>query len=246
MFTRQEFEDHLVRSARQMAADGPLRSAAQELIVQADRYNWIHQTSWLGEPILQLPQDMFAVQQIIFKTRPRFIIESGIAWAGSLLFYATLMEVLGGERIIGIDIHIPDDLRGRVAALGKMAERITWIQGSSIAEATVAQVREVVGHCRETLVVLDSFHTHEHVLKELRTYSPLVGKGFYLVCCDTHVEDIPQIVQNRPRPWGKGNNPKTAVRQFLEENDRFAPAPAIENKLLLSLHPSGYLKCCKD
>lgn len=246
MFTREEFEEYRIQSAQAMAGDTGLRRQALEMLLAADRYSWIHQSNWFGQPVLQLPHDMFALQEIIFKTRPRFIIEIGVAWGGSLLFYSTLMEALGGERIIGIDIYVPDDLRARIASYGKLSERISWINASSVEQSTVDQVKAIVGDSTEVLVVLDSFHTHEHVLQELRLYSPFVGKGYYLVCFDTYVEEIPEIVENRPRPWGAGNNPRTAVNQFLEEDSRFEVDKLLEAKLLLSLSPGGYLKRVRD
>jgi cephalosporin hydroxylase len=245
MYTREQFEQKRIQSAQEMLADSNLRREALEVLIKADRYNWIHQSNWLGEPILNLPQDMFALQEIMFRTRPRYLIEVGVAWGGSLLFYSTLMEVLGGERIIGVDIYIPEDLRERLASYGKLSERLTLISGSSIEQDTLDQVKSIVGDCREVMVVLDSYHTHDHVLKELRLYSPLVGKGFYLVCGDTIIENIPKQ-EHRPRPWGPGNNPATALHQFFEENDRFEIDRSLENKLLLTCNPGGYLRCCKD
>ncbi|MCD6394840.1 MAG: cephalosporin hydroxylase, partial [Planctomycetes bacterium] len=171
LYTREEFEELRNNSAGRMAADEKLQADALDVLVKADHYRWIHQTNWFGEPILNLPQDMFALQEIIFNTRPKFIIESGVAWGGSLLFYSTLMEVLGGERIIGIDTYIPDDLRQRLASHGKLSERLTLINGSSTEQDTISQVKAIVGNCREVMVMLDSYHTHEHVLKELRLYS---------------------------------------------------------------------------
>ncbi|MDP2156434.1 MAG: CmcI family methyltransferase [Nitrospirota bacterium] len=241
LFTRAEFEELRLTSAREMAADEALKKDALDVLVRADQYRWIHQTNWMGEPILNLPQDMFALQEIIFRTRPKFIIESGVAWGGSLLFYATLMEVLGGERIIGIDIFIPEDLRERIYAHKKLSERITLINSSSIEESTVSRVKSIIGDSREVMVILDSYHTHEHVLKELRSYSPFVGQGHYIVCGDTVVENIP-VQEHRTRPWVPGNNPRTAVREFLKENGRFAVDTAIENKLLFTCNPGGYLR----
>ncbi len=244
-YTREEFEGLRIESAEAMASDAKLRQDALRVLVEADHYRWIHQTNWFGEPILNLPQDMFALQEIIFNTRPRFIIELGMAWGGSLLFYSTLMEVLGGERIIGVDTYIPDDLRQRLSRYGRVSERLTLIRGSSIEQDTLGQVQSIVGDCREVMAVLDSCHTHDHVLKELRLYSPLIGKGFYLVCGDTIVEDIPEQ-EHRPRPWGPGNNPRTALRQFLRENDRFVIDRNLNNKLLLTCNPGGYLVCIRD
>jgi cephalosporin hydroxylase len=245
LLTRKEFEALRISSAEEMAADEALQADALKVLVRADQHRWIHQTNWFGEPILNLPQDLFALQEIIFNTRPKFIIESGVAWGGSLLFYSTLMEALGGERIIGIDTFMPDDLKQRLASHGTLSERLTLIHGSSVEPDILQQVKHIVGCCRDVMVVLDSFHTHDHVLEELRLYSPLVGSGHYLVCGDTIVEDIPEQT-HRSRPWGHGNNPQTALRQFMTENDRFEVDKTLNNKLLLTCNPEGYLKCCKE
>ena len=241
LYTREEFEQMRVEAAAAMARDQGLRQDALDVFTRADKHYWIHQSTWFGEPVLQLPQDLLAVQEIIFKTRPKFIIEVGTAWAGSLLFYATLMEVLGGERIIGIDIYIPQDLKERISAFGRLSEKITWITGSSVDPTTLDKVKSIVDGSPEVLVVLDSDHTHAHVLEELRLFSPLVGKGQYLVVSDTILEDFPEQT-HRPRPWGPGNNPKTALDQFLKENDGFEVDQAIENKLLFTCQPGGYLR----
>jgi cephalosporin hydroxylase len=245
MYTREEFEAQRLKWAQELAADEPLRHEALEVLVKADRHNWLHQTNWLGEPILQLPQDMFALQEIIFKTRPQYIVEVGVAWGGSLLFYATLMQALGGKGIIGVDIFIPEDLKARISAFGALSDRISWILGSSLEAGTFQEVGALLRGSREVMVVLDSHHSHDHVLQELRLYAPLVGEGHYLVCGDTIIEDIPAQT-HRPRPWGPGNSPKTAVQQFLAENDRFAVDQALENKLLFTCNPGGYLRCVKD
>lgn len=245
LYTREEFEELRINSAKQMHEDEKLQEDALKVLVKADQHRWIHQTNWFGEPILNLPQDMFALQEIIFNTKPKYIIESGVAWGGSLLFYSTLMEVLGGERIIGIDTYIPDDLKQRLNSHGKLSERLTFVNGSSVEQETIRQVKEIVGNCREVMVVLDSYHTYEHVLEELRLYSPLIGKGFYLVCGDTIVEDMPKQ-EHRNRPWGPGNNPKTALLQFLKDNDRFEVDKNLNNKLLFTCNPDGYLRCRKD
>lgn len=245
MYTREEFEKMRLEFAEKMAKDSKLQRDAIDVLVRADRYNWIHQTNWFGEPILQLPQDLFALQEIIFNTRPKYIIELGVAWGGILLFYSTLMQVLGGERVIGVDIYIPEDLKQRIYSHGDISKRITLINNSSVEEKTVEQIKSIIGGSREVMVVLDSNHTHEHVLKELRLYSPLVGKGYYMICGDTVIEYMPKQ-EHRPRPWGPGNNPKTALDQFLKENDRFVIDSTLGNKLLLSCNPGGYLVCIKE
>ena len=245
LYTKKEFLTLLEKSAEVMAQDRELSRRALDVLVRADQHRWIHQTSWMGEPILNLPQDMFALQEIIFQTRPEYIIEVGVAWGGAMLFYSTLMEILGGKKIIGIDIYIPDDLGKRLRAHKKLAGKFVLLETSSIEKKTVQKVKAILKGSRKVLVVLDSFHTHEHVLKELELYSPLVGKGYYLVCGDTIVEDIPAQT-HRLRPWGPGNNPKTALHEFLKKNKRFVIDRKIENKLLLTCNPDGYLKCMKD
>ncbi|MBL4657163.1 MAG: hypothetical protein JKX73_04125 [Flavobacteriales bacterium] len=245
IYTRKEFEELRVESAKAMHSDNELHNKAIEVLTRAHHYNWIHQSTWFGEPILNLPQDMFALQEIIFKTKPKYIVEVGVAWGGSLLFYSTIMEMIGGESIIGINIFIPDDLRERINEHGKIAKRISLINGSSIEDSTLTQVKSIIKDSREVMIILDSHHTHEHVLEELRLYSTLVGKGHYLICGDTIIEDISEP-EHRMREWGHGNNPKTALVEFMKENDRFIEDKRIQNKLLFTCNPGGYLMCDKD
>src|SRR3989304_2130620 len=157
-----------------------------------------------------------AAQEIIFRTRPRYIIELGVAWGGSLLFYSTLMHVLGGDRVIGVDIFIPDDLRKRIGTFAAVSDRITLINGSSTAHQTLDQIKSILCGSGQVMVLLDSNHTHDHVLSELRLYSPFIGEGHYLICGDTILEQIPKQ-SRRPRPWGPGKNPRTAPDEFLRE-----------------------------
>jgi cephalosporin hydroxylase len=245
LYTREEFETLRRNAAEEMVADQRLTQDALDLKIRAGRYYWVHQTNWMGEPILQLPQDMFAIQEIVFKTKPDFIIELGVAWGGSLLFYSSLMALLGGKKVIGVDIYMPDDLRERLNSHGTLSDRIVLLNGSSVEEDTVNRIKTMIGNSRKVMVILDSFHTHDHVLKELRLYSPLIGLGHYLICSDTVIEYQPEP-DYRDRPWGHGNNPKTALDQFLKENNRFVIDRAIDNKLLFTCIPGGYLKCCKD
>ena len=244
MLTREEFEVLRRQKAAEMHADVALAQKAIDLIHHADGYMWLHQANWMGEPMLNTPQDVLALQEIIFQTRPKYIIEVGVCWAGSLLFYSTLMEVLGGEKIIGIDIYVPDELKERIASHEHLSKRIEWIVGSSIDKSTIDQVKAIVGDCKDVLVVLDSHHTHAHVLEELRAYQQFVGIGKYLICGDTIVERLPAEVA-RGREWGRGNNPMTALHAFLGENNDFERDSVIENKLLLTCHPEGYLRRIK-
>ncbi|MEI7635913.1 MAG: CmcI family methyltransferase [Syntrophus sp. (in: bacteria)] len=242
LLSREEFEALRQESALAMSRDTDLMDRARDLLIDADKYQWVHQTNWFGEPILNLPQDIFALQDIIYKTRPQFIIELGVAWGGSLLFHSTLLTVLGGEKVIGVDVYIPDDLKARLNSHGLLSDKIHLITGSSVEPDTLSHIRSIIKDCREVLVVLDSYHSHDHVLAELRLYSSFIGKGHYLACGDTIVEYIPPQ-KHRPRPWGPGNNPKTALDAFLKETDRFVIDEAIDRKLLFTCNPGGYLKC---
>ena len=237
----------LIEKGKEMSLDKELNKKSLDTLVGGAEYYWIHQTKWFGEPILNPASDMFARQEIIFQTKPDYIIELGVAWGGSLLFYSTLMEILGGKKIIGIDIFIPSDLIKRLKSNKKLSKRIELINGSSTTEETIKKVKKIIGNSKKLLVILDSDHTHKHVLEELRIYSKLIGKGFYMICDDTFVEDIgnrPSKI-NENRPWGPGNNPETALRAFLKENKNFKTDEIIKNKLLISCNPDGYLKRVK-
>lgn len=209
------------------------------------RYKYSYNFTWMGRPIIQYPQDILAVQEIIWQVKPDLIIETGIAHGGSLIFYASMLELIGGEgQILGIDVDIRQHNRVEIEK-HPMFKRIIMIEGSSIDSEIAKQVYDFAQGKSKVLVVLDSNHTHDHVLKELELYSPLVTKDSYLVVFDTVVEDMPEDFFP-DRPWGKGNNPKTAVWEFLKNNDRFQIDKDIEAKLLITVAPDGYLKCVKD
>ena len=243
ILTRAEFEALRIGAAEKMAADTGLINAARDLKVAAGhKYYYVHQTNWMGEPCLQLPQDMFAFQEVLFKSRPDYIVECGVAWGGTLLYFASLLKLLGGKKVIGIDVFIPEDLRERLTGpQNPLASMIELINASSVEESTAEKVRKIVGSDSTVLVVLDSDHTHEHVLRELKLYAPLVKKGQYLICGDTIIEYQPPA-DERPRPWGKGNNPATALREYMKANDGFEIDRELENKLLMSNMPGGYLR----
>ena len=245
IITKDQFLKLNERAAHEMSLDQKLQSKALEVLIEADHHRWIHQTTWFGEPLLNLPQDMFAIQEIVWRTRPDFIIEVGVAWGGGMLFEATLLEILGGQKVIGVDIFIPPDLRQRLSNHGRLSERLVLIEGSSTSPDTLSQVKALVKGFHKVLVILDSYHTHEHVLNELRSYAPLVQKGQYLICGDTVVEHIPPQLHHRVLPWGPGNNPATAVKEFLSESDRFVVDAQIDQRLLFSCHPGGYLLAVK-
>lgn len=228
-----------------LKADCDVQALSRIWMREITRHKYAYNFTWLGRPIIQLPQDMVAMQEIIWRVRPELVIETGVAHGGSLIYYASLLELLGGAGLVlGIDVDIRPHNRVEIEK-HPMAKRIRLMQGSSIEESTADEARTLARQCQRVLVILDSNHTHAHVLKELQLYSPLVTDGSYLVVFDTLIEDMPNdLIKNRP--WGKGNNPKTAVWEFLKTNRRFAVDEDIESKLLITVAPHGYLKCIGD
>jgi cephalosporin hydroxylase len=219
----------------------------EDLIRSADHFNsssnkarYSYNFSWMGRPIIQYPQDIMAMQEIIWEVKPDLIIETGIAHGGSIVYYASLLELIGKGEVLGIDIDIRAHNRKEIEN-HPMFKRIRMIEGSSVNEDTLKQVRQVAEGKASVLVVLDSNHTHEHVLTELEMYSPLVTKGSYLVVFDTIVELLPDYYLP-DRPWKQGDNPMTALRQFLATHPEFQIDTNMNDKLLISVSPDGYLK----
>lgn len=221
-----------------------LQEAASAFNIESNKAQYSYNFSWMGRPIIQYPQDMIAMQEIIWELKPDLIIETGIAHGGSLIYYASLLELIGKGEVLGIDIDIREHNRLEIEK-HPMFKRIKMLQGSSIDEQLVQQVKAFVTGKQTVLVVLDSNHTEEHVLRELQLYAPFVTPGSYIVVFDTIVEDLPEGYFKEQRPWGIGNNPKTAVWEFLKTNDQFVIDTAIDNKLLISVAPNGYLKRIK-
>lgn len=197
---------------------------------------------WMGRPIIQYPQDIIAMQEIIWEIKPDLIIETGIAHGGSLIYYASLLELIGKGTVLGVDIDIRKHNREEIEK-HPMFKRISMIEGSAISTDIIEQVKKFTENKKSILVCLDSNHTHDHVLEELKLYSPFVTPGSYIVVFDTIVEYIPENhLPGHIRPWGVGNNPLTAVREFLKENKDFYIDESINNKLLITVAPDGYLK----
>jgi cephalosporin hydroxylase len=237
-----DFEARNARLTEAMATDPDLRRLTRAWFDRVSTYEYSYHFTWLGLPIIQFPQDILAVQEIAWRVRPDVIIETGIARGGSLILSASLLELLGGDgRVIGIDIDIRAPNR-RAIESHPLARRITMIEGSSTDAAVVEHVRRLVSGASRVLVLLDSNHTHEHVLQELRLYAPLVTPGSYVIVFDTIIESMP-VDAFPERPWGRGDNPATAVQAFLAENDRFVVDEDIDRKLLISVSPGGYLQC---
>jgi cephalosporin hydroxylase len=237
---RARFEEEKRAAAARMAADEELARDALDLNVAADRHDWSYQWSWLGLPVIQMPPDIVVLQEVIWETRPQLVIETGIARGGSLVLYASILELLGEGEVLGIDVDIRAHNRGAIEA-HPLAKRIRMIEGSSLDEDIVARASAAAAEVERVMVVLDSNHSHEHVLGELRAYGRLVTVGQFLVVADTFVEQIP-AQEHRPREWGPGNNPATALQAWLDEVDGFEPDPFVNSKLLLTASPGGYLR----
>lgn len=229
---------------------------ALNFILETAKTKYSYQFSCLGRPIIQFPQDMVAMQELIWKTKPDIIIETGIAHGGSLILSASMLALLdmvnaiknntiidpklSSRKVLGIDIDIRAHNRAAIET-HPMASRIQMIQGSSIDPDIIEQVKQIAGEYKRILVCLDSNHTHEHVLAELEAYAPLTSVDSYCVVFDTIIEDLPKDMFP-DRPWGKGNNPKTAVWEYLKTHPEFEIDTSIPHKLLITVAPDGFLK----
>lgn len=239
-----------------MLEDQGLKSATKAFIDASIAAQYSYPFKWMGRPIIQYPQDIVGVQELIFEVKPDLIIEAGIAHGGSLILSASLLAMLDyadaverGEvldpakpkrTVLGLDIDIRAHNRSAIEA-HPMSSRIEMIEGSSIDPGVVARVQERAKAADRVMVFLDSNHTHDHVLAELEAYAPLTSVGSYCVVFDTVVEDLPSEMFG-DRPWGPGDNPKTAVWQYLKSHPEFEIDKEIENKLLITVAPDGYLR----
>jgi cephalosporin hydroxylase len=233
-----------------------LNKIASSFLAESVKTEYSYNFEWLSRPIIQYPQDIVATQEIIWKVKPDLIIETGIAHGGSLVLSASILALLDysdahdagmlldpkapSRKVIGVDIDIR---KHNLEALNEhpMRNRMELIEGSSIDPKIIAKVSKLSNKYNRIMVFLDSNHTHEHVLEELKAYAPLVTSGSYCVVFDTVIEDLPDDSSNN-RPWGVGNNPKTALWEFIESNPDFAIDFSIQNRLLITVAPDGYLK----
>jgi len=242
----QTFEAERRGKISTICTDPTLNGLTQQWVGRAQELGYSYNFDWLGLPIIQYPQDIVAMQELVWTIKPDLIIETGIARGGSAIFYSSLLELnalCGGPQdaqLVAVDVDIRDHNRAAIEA-HPMAKRVTMIQGSSVDSAVVDQVhRHAEGKAR-VLICLDSSHTHDHVLAELRAYAPLVTPGSYCVVFDTLVENLPEAAIG-DRPWDKGNNPMSAVRAYLQENGDFEVDAERHGKLQVTVAPKGYLK----
>jgi cephalosporin hydroxylase len=241
----REFQERNRAKIAEMGADSAMREVTRDWFVRSSRHEYPYHFTWMGLPIIQFPQDLVAVQEIVWRVRPDLIVETGVARGGSVVYYASLLQLLGGDgKVVGVDVDIRAHNREAIDR-SPVRGRITLIEGSSIDPAVVDRVRDAARGARSVLVCLDSNHTHDHVLAELAAYSPLVNRGSYVIVFDTSIDRLPPDVIG-DRPWNGDNSPATAVRAFLAGSDRFVVDTEIDHKLLITECPGGYLKCVKD
>lgn len=264
----RQFHDECQENIKKMGLDKGLAKRSLDWNIATADYKYTYNFSVLGRPIIQFPQDMVQLQELIWEIKPDLIIETGIAHGGSLILSASMLAMLdyceaveegrsldprkAKRRVLGVDIDIREHNREAIES-HPMSHKIDMIEGSSIDAGTISKVHEIAKKYKKVLVILDSNHTHDHVLEELRAYAPLTSKGSYCVVFDTVVEDLPDSMFP-DRPWGKGDNPKTAVWQYLRELAeepskgadgevlKFEINKQIENKLLITVAPDGYLR----
>ena len=216
----KQFELEKEENIKNQGKDADLKNLSTKFISDSAKYQYAYNFSWLGRPIIQFPQDIMAMQEIIWNIKPDLIIETGIAHGGGLIFYASMLELLGEGEVLGIDIDIREHNKKEIES-HKMFKRIKMIEGSSVDGDVIKKVRDIAQKHKKVLVILDSLHTHQHVLEELNLYSEFVSEGSYLIAFDTVVEYMPEgSFENRP--WERGSNPATAVKEFLKNNKSFA------------------------
>lgn len=242
----EKFKRECDAEITRMGEDSDLTAATRSWMDRANRAKYSYHFEWMGRPIIQYPQDILALQEIIWSVKPDLIIETGIAHGGSLIFSASMLElnaISGGPQdaqVLGIDIDIRAHNRTAIEA-HPMARRISTIEGSSVAPEVVSAVKAKAAGKRSVLVLLDSNHTHDHVLAELKAYAELTTIGSYCIVYDTVIEDMPDDAFS-DRNWGRGNNAKTAARDFLKRHPGFEIDKSIQHKLLITVAPDGYLK----
>jgi cephalosporin hydroxylase len=256
MNPHEQFKQEVAENIKGLSQDHDVQALSRIWVREISRHKWAYNFRWLGRPAIQFPNDAWALQELIWEIKPDLIIETGIAHGGSLILSASMLALLdmceaiesgtvldpkkSKRKVLGLDIDIRQHNREAIEA-HPMSSRIQMIQGSSIAPEVIQQVKAVAKNHQRVLVCLDSNHTHDHVLAELKAYAPLTSVGSYCVVMDTLVEDIPNDMC-LDRPWSPGNNPKTAVWEYLKSHAEFEIDKSIDHKLLISVAPDGYLK----
>lgn len=252
-------KDHrqsVVQNVEALASDRELAHLTSEWLHRSALSRYSYNFEWLGRPIIQYPQDIVCLQELIWAVKPNVIVETGIAHGGSLILSASMLALLdmcdaisndapldvraSARQVIGVDIEIRPNNRAAIEA-HPLSPYISMIEASSIESTTIQEVHELARGRGATLVCLDSNHTHEHVLAELSAYAPLVTPNSYCVVFDTLIEDMSDDMFP-DRPWGRGDNPKTAVWEFLKTHSEFEIDHDIQHRLQITVAPDGFLR----
>lgn len=240
MFERASFEEERQAISGRLQANPELQRLGREFSQAAVESKYAYIWDWRGLPIIQLPADLMAIQQLIWRSRPTVIIEAGVAWGGGTAFAADMLSLVDGRLVVGVDLNLADSVETAITALDLPVE-VELIRGSSTSALVVEQIVARLSPSDRVMLMLDSNHTHDHVLDELRVLTPLVTAGQYCVVMDTLVEFMPK--ETFPdRPWGPGNNPYSAIEVFLDESQGFVRDKDLSSQILTTLHPGGYLR----
>ena len=241
----EQYQQQVERHQEEIRRDTKFHQLSREWMDRSIGCGYSYNFTWMGRPIIQYPQDIIAMKELIWRIQPDLIIETGIAHGGGLVFYASMLELTGGDgQVLGVEQHIFPEIREQLER-HRMYKRITMLEGNSVSAEIIQKVAEAARGKSRVLVALDSNHTHEHVLRELELYSPFVTKGSYLVVFDTIVNEVDEGYYSN-RPWDASNNPRTAADAFLAGNKRFVVDEDISSRLQVSACPGGYLRCIAD
>lgn len=240
----EEFKQERSSNIQRMSQDEELKKKSLDWMIHADKYKYTYNFSWLGRPIIKFPSDIVLMQEIIWDIKPDLIIETGIAHGGSIIFSASMLELIGGDgQVVAVDIDIRKHNRAEIEK-HPLYKRITMLEGSSVADDIIRKIENISKYKKTVMVFIDSLHTHEYVLKELEIYSKFVTIGSYIVLPDTFIEFFPKGYYSN-RPWDVGNNPMTALREFLSKNENYIIDRDKSNKLMITEAFDGYLKRIK-
>ncbi len=241
----EEFQQERRGAILRMGKDKEFRQMSLDWQLKSNEHKYGYDFTWMGRPIIQFPNDMFIIQELIWKVKPDLIIETGVAHGGSIIFSASMMELLGGDgKVVGIDIDIRAHNRIEIET-HPMMKRIVMLEGSSTHESIVEQVYEIAKDRKSIMVFLDSNHSHNHVLGEMNAYGKLVSVGSYMVVFDTCIELFPKGYCS-DRPWDVGDNPMTAMQEYLDGNDTFVRDEMANSKAIITAAPGGWLRKIKE
>ncbi len=235
-------DNHGERSTVDLYSREGLDMLSNLWIKVAAEHRVMYEPTWLGRPIIQFPSDIVAIQELLWQVRPDVVIETGVAHGGSLILSASLLELIGKGKVIGIDIEIRPHNRAAIEA-HPLKRRIELIEGSSIAPETLTTVRNLVADAKAVLVIFDSNHSHAHVLQELDLYAPFVTPGSYMVAHDGAQAWVCEIPSAKPA-WRDGG-PLDAIHEFLTVHKEFRIDPRF-TRFGITCSPSGYLKRLSD